>query len=375
MGTILSITPYKYSPPLNGGHQGIILVDTLLSIHNDVISLSTDDNVIMNNSTIKAVYKIPSSIKRYIPFSISSLITRELIANKATHLFIHHHYLFPSAYKAAKKCKIPLYIRSHNIEALRFKSLGKKWWRIMWWFEKYAYSKADKIFFVTKEDKNWAVNHYNLIADKCFVMPFGIQSTNPPQFSITLKENLANKLKLRCNVPWIFFMGKLDYEPNSNAVNDIIKSIYPELKKSNLEFELLIFGKGLTEASQEIIQQLNDNNNDIHYLGFVPSIDDLLTVCDIMLNPVNSGGGVKTKVIEAIAWNNVVISSHTGAEGIEKDICGDQLIIVDDKDWPAYANAVKEKVESSKFTTTPSAFYEYYTLNKIADRIQPEFDA
>jgi len=373
MSKILSVTPYRYTPPENGGHQGIILVDRLLSIHNDILSLSTLDNK-NSDTSVNTSFRLPTSKMRYLPYRLTNIISQSIQDFSATHLFLHHHYLFPSAYAAAQRNNIPLFIRSHNIESMRFKSLGKKWWRIMWWFEKYAYQRADKIFFVTEDDKLWAEKNYHIDPIKCIVLPFGINCPDmPPAAPPEMKASIAAQWNLRAEVPWIFFMGKLDYAPNAQAVEDILHKIYPLLKEEKIDFELIIFGKHLSESSQTTIHNLNVQHGDVHYLGFVPEIEPLLQSCELMLNPVNFGGGVKTKAIEALAWNNTVVSSYSGAMGIDKNYCGPQLIQVDDEDWPAYVQATIQRLQHPQYYRTPAAFYDYYALDKIADRTQIHF--
>lgn len=373
MARILSITPYKYAPPENGGHHGVILVDKLLGIQNSILNLSTKNNSTSYPLEVETSFTLPDSKKRYFPFFLTNPIDTKIKEFKATHLFIHHHYLFPAAYKAARKNQIPLYIRSHNIESERFRSLGKKWWRLMYFFEKYAYKKSDKIFFVTDEDKNWAIHHYQIHESKCIVMPFGIECHSKPEFSESRKQMTAQALGIRGDVPWIFFMGKLDYPPNAQALQSIVRNIYPILQEKLNDFELILFGKNVQVEIEQEIFSLEKKYNNIHFLGFIPDIEDLLSCSDIMLNPVNFGGGVKTKVVEAIAWDNTVISSKTGAIGMEYSKCGSQLIPVDDEDWNAYVDQVINVLKDKKTHSTPIEFYEYYSLEKIAERVQIHF--
>src|SRR5690606_18872023 len=89
------------------------------------------------------------------------------------YIFCHHHYQFPVAKKLARRLKIPLYIRSYNIETNRFKSIGKWWWPAMARFEKYAYQQADAVFFITDDDRNYARHHFDLPVEKMITLPFG----------------------------------------------------------------------------------------------------------------------------------------------------------------------------------------------------------
>jgi hypothetical protein len=54
-------------------------------------------------------------------------------------------------------------------------------------------------------------------------------------------------------------------------------------------------------------------------------INEYIDGCDVMINPILSGGGVKTKAIDTLARSQTVISTQTGAEGIDAKVCGNNL--------------------------------------------------
>ncbi|HKB44226.1 MAG TPA: glycosyltransferase family 4 protein [Chitinophagaceae bacterium] len=87
----------------------------------------------------------------------------------------------------------------------------------------------------------------------------------------------------------------------------------------------------------------------------------------IFLNPVQSGGGIKTKMVEAIAFGTTVITTETGAAGIQKNICGNKLIIVPDNDWNAFAAAIVDNADKNEIT--PASYYEHYYWGNIVKKI------
>ncbi len=102
------------------------------------------------------------------------------------------------------------------------------------------------------------------------------------------------------------------------------------IKNEGFKYKIVICGKGLPNEMNNLKSYANKN---IIYAGFVDDITAYFKAADIMLNPVLSGGGVKTKMIEAIAFGATVVASKTGAAGIERSVCGNKLSIVDDNDW------------------------------------------
>lgn len=368
MSRILSIAPYKFLPPVNGGHLGVILVEKVLSVFNKVDTLTTDNNTLGKPYPFTIHPVLSSSKLRYLPFSQYSIVSRSAEDIKPDYMFCHHHYMYPMAKKVAARRKLPLYIRCHNIESERFRSTGKWWWKAMWWFERAAFRDAAAVFFVTAEDRQWAIRHYGINEQKAVVMPFGIDFESVPVLTGS-KQSVASQYALDPDVPWLFFMGQLDYGPNEQAVQRIIREIVPRLKKNGLVFRMLLCGKGLSAALQEEVEQAGD---ELHYLGFVPEIEPVIASCDVMVNPVQAGGGVKTKVVESLAWNKTVVSAFTGAIGIEASVCGGKLRIVPDNDWEQFVASITTVLQQP-LQNIPDTFFDFYFSRNIAERMQNWF--
>jgi glycosyltransferase involved in cell wall biosynthesis len=80
-----------------------------------------------------------------------------------------------------------------------------------------------------------------------------------------------------------------------------------------------------------------------------------------------SGGGVKTKMIEALGLNTTVVSTETGAAGVTREACGEKLIVVKDNDWKQFVEAVL-KAAANKNTVIPEAFYKQFSWKGIIEK-------
>lgn len=109
----------------------------------------------------------------------------------------------------------------------------------------------------------------------------------------------------------IMFLGSLDYKPNNDAVLFLLKKVIPLMNKINIDYKLYIVGN---RASNEIKEYQSEN---IIITGFVEDLNKYYSMCDIMLAPIFSGGGTRTKILESMAKNTIVISTDKGCEGIE----------------------------------------------------------
>ena len=95
--------------------------------------------------------------------------------------------------------------------------------------------------------------------------------------------------------------------------------------QQGLNYKILVCGKGLPDFFNDL-KDYSDKN--IIYAGFVDDISIYFKAADVFLNPIISGGGVKTKAIEAIAMDCTVISTEIGALGLIREACGNKLQIV-----------------------------------------------
>lgn len=359
--SILTIAPYRFLPANNGGHHAIINLHHHLGLLCKNTIVSTDDNGAHNYAfDVHPIF--PDKPQRYLPgYGVNKMlhIAEEC---KATHIICEHPYMAISAMILSDRLEIPFYIHSHNIESERFRTLGKPWWPILKKYEQYTMRKCDGVFFITPEDNIWAQKHYKLNSGKCHDVPFGT-NLQEPRKTEGMKAKVANELNLDASKPWLYFLGALDYPPNEDAVKHILHDILPRLTKQGVDVEVLIVGKGLDKTLQQQIAE----ETKAHYLGYVPDLTELLIGCDVMLNPVMRGGGIKTKAIEAVAYNNTVVSSEAGAAGLLKDACQDKLLVAKDFDWDSFANLIIEAI--NKNTVTPAVFYNTYSSSKIAQHV------
>ena len=364
MDSILSIVPYRVLPATTGGHLGIVdLHHNLGSFCNDHM-VSTVDNADESNYNFRIHRIFPATPKRYIPYAQYDAIKKIALSNNARYIYCDHPYMGFTAIKLSNALGISWFMRSHNIESERFKTLGKPWWRVMRWFERYMMRKADGVFFVTPEDAQWAITNYKLQASKAHVIPYGTVLSGIPGADAhnSAKLKLATALGINGDVPWLYFLGAHNYQPNSDAVKYILDEIVPRLDAIGFKYELLLAGKGLSEDLQDRINHLPNGR----YLGFVPDLNDFLNACDIMLNPVMTGGGIKTKAVEALGYNKIVVSSVAGAAGLMPSVSGNNLHITADYDWDAFANKIIEA--ASVKPSVPHSFYNTYNWTKIAEK-------
>lgn len=198
------------------------------------------------------------------------------------------------------------------------------------------------------------------------VVHYGTDHENCPQEKEQCRQNVINRHGLEQEAFLIIFFGAYTYSPNLKAFELILKKISSLLKKqADFPYRFLICGSGLPEI---YINNPLLNDRFISYLGFVENIEEYIQAADVMLNPINTGGGVKTKAIDSIALGKTVISSQSGARGINRSVCGEKLTIVEDYDYQAYVDELI-RVKKEGTLPTPSGFYDFYHWGKTVEEV------
>ena len=79
---------------------------------------------------------------------------------------------------------------------------------------------------------------------------------------------------------------------------------------------------------------------------------------------LQDGGGIKTKLVEALGFGKICISSQNGAIGVDAAYTGGRLTIVADKDWRAYSEAITHQLQA--IANDNAAFYKHFSWQNIA---------
>jgi len=364
MKKVVNIVPYPYLPYFSGGQKLIAHFNHYLGeqcvLH--VAGTADNDAALADTYTFHPILK--KSRFRYADIGsflrIRSLIKKEQIST----VIIEHPYLGWLGWALKATCKIKLVVHTHNIEYERFRTLGKSWWPMLKYYESFVLRQADKVFCITEDDRHWMINKMNLQAEKCMVVPYGITQKQMPDDKQHSKIALSKRHHFDPQHALFLFNGLLDYKPNLDALHVILEKINPLLLKSNLQYNIIITGKKLPAELNKLKAW---NHVHIHYAGFVDDIDLYFKAADLFLNPVQSGGGVKTKMIEAIACGTTVISTATGAIGIERSVTGEKLVLVADNYWDGFADAILKHAQQQ--TETPADYYKYYNWQQITEQV------
>ncbi len=110
------------------------------------------------------------------------------------------------------------------------------------------------------------------------------------------------------------------------------------------------------------LKQYADQN--IIYAGFVDDISLYFKGADVFINPVTDGGGIKTKLVEALGYNLNAVSTINGATGVNEKICNGKLLLCGNIDWQSFAEKMQEATQVNQSIT--HEFFDHFYWDNIA---------
>lgn len=313
---ILYISPFCFFPPTTGGERAIGSYLNELSRKNNVVVCAPFQQINLNrkNLVLKKLYN--NSKTKYLNiFAYWKIykLTQDYQFKSLIFAFPYQGYF---CYLIAKIANLELVFHEHNIEFLRFKRLGRWWWPLMYIYEVLLYKLVDRVDSISETDRQLAIRYFKARPQKIIYTPYQVdRSIFKPDKTAYIK--IRSQLSLK-GEPIILFFGTLDYKPNLEAVRIIHQIIAPRIYKKNSRVKFLIVGKN---PPKDVVAP------NIIFTGLVPRIEDYINASDLVIVPLISGGGIRTKILESLACGKIVISTPLGAEGINEEVLRGQLII------------------------------------------------
>ncbi|HEY8402570.1 MAG TPA: glycosyltransferase family 4 protein [Cytophagaceae bacterium] len=109
----------------------------------------------------------------------------------------------------------------------------------------------------------------------------------------------------------ICFLGSLEWKPNLQGLMWFLEKVWPHLLEKKPELQFHVAGKN----PPPFLNNLKIPGVTFH--GMVPSAIDFVNKYQIVVVPLLSGGGMRLKIVEAMALGKCIVSTSIGAEGID----------------------------------------------------------
>jgi len=350
---ILMVTPYLPYPLHSGGQtRSYNLIKHLSKKHQ--ITLFSFIRTSEENSSIKALSPYCKKIKTFIrgktwdpkkilfalltpyPFLVANYYSRQLKKSLQEELscqdydlvHIECFYLMPNV----PQTKVPKILVDQTIEyeVYRHHTQTLPWYmapikpfyyfdvlKIFLW-EKHFWKTATQTCAVSEDDQELMRRH-------CSKTKFEIVKNG-----VNIDQFIKKKYK-KASRPTIFFgVANFKWMQNREGADILLKSVWPKIKEKLPKAKLWIIGR----YAPEFYGQFNQDK-DIT----VKEADDINYFYQkawVLVAPIRSGGGSRTKFFEAMASGLPIVTTSQGIEGI-KVKKNQQAIIVDTNDQLAEA--------------------------------------
>lgn len=120
----------------------------------------------------------------------------------------------------------------------------------------------------------------------------------------------AEQIDIAGSGPRLVFLGDRTWPPNAQAA-EIIRAWWPEISLGFPDAELVIVGR--PAEGEQVVQRPG-----ITEVGFVEDLAGLLGSCRAMVAPIQVGGGVRVKILEAATHGLPVVATSTGVGSLSE---------------------------------------------------------
>jgi polysaccharide biosynthesis protein PslH len=136
--------------------------------------------------------------------------------------------------------------------------------------------------------------------------------------------------------PSVLFTGSYNHPPNVDAALRLARSIFPRVRERQPDAVLTLAG----EAPPGELRAAAGPG--VTVTGFVPSLQPYLDGAAVVAAPLFQGGGMRVKILEALAAGKAIVASPLAVEGI-RVADGEQVLLAETDE--AFAGAILSLLE------------------------------
>ena len=306
-------------------------VDTGISIYGAILALLRQESY---------------NLTRFKSTEVHTAIKQEL--HKENYDFVIFESLFAAVYAPNLRpySKAKFIYRAHNIEhqiwkdlAGNTKNLPKKWYLnqlaySLKWAERSIWSEdqGGLELILTISDTDLSIIEGRTLT-ACRYLPASIAHSG--QQSTLAQQQLC-------------FLGAFNWKPNAEAVEWFLSQIFPLLKQQHPLLTFHIAGKGA-----ENIKHWQQPGVLVH--GFVPDAKEFMATHGIFVGCLQSGSGVKMKILEAMSVGAPIVLSNKSADGLP-----DLQAHLIQQDQDSFLADILELLENQEKIKERAAYFSHY---------------
>lgn len=279
-------------------------------------------------------------VSRFVFKEFEEKIIEKLNTNQFDIVHLEGLFVAPYIPVIRKHSNAKITIRTHNVEHLIWDRLieneksavKRKYLSIqnarLKKLELQILNEADGIVTITDYDKK--LFEQLGIKTKAVVSPTGI----------VLDRYAINRSLTNTNA--VFHLASMDWMPNTEAVDWFLDKVWPKYLKTENNLQFTLAGRFMPDS------YLKRNEGNLKVIGSIDDNIQFYNEHEIMIVPLQSGSGMRIKIIEGMAMGKVIVSTSIGAEGIPVTH-NENIIIANTPE--EFANAIKNLTSNQELKT------------------------
>lgn len=202
------------------------------------------------------------------------------------------------------------YLHTYQISKGIKKIINGMEYRRMKQYEKTAFETVDRSTLISERDREYIVDELKADCSPRLIYNYAIDFGYNPQ--ITQKPYT------------LFFMGKMNYQPNVDAITHFVPAVYDRLKADFPALQFHIAGGYATDEIKKL-----QSHDGVRVCGFIDNPSEEMQRATLVVAPMISGSGLQNKIVQAMYLGCPVVTTTIGADGLA-DVRKEELLVAED---------------------------------------------
>ncbi len=261
----------------------------------------------------------PFNAQRFIFNAFNKKLKEILLENQFDVIQIEGLYMLPYAVTCRKNSDAIIAFRAHNIESEIWANYAtetnilkrfylKNLFKRIKKFEHGSLNTYDVLVPISKSDSEYFEKTGNKKPN--LITPVGLQPTKKCLETDAIPYSIA-------------YIGALDWHANCEGLQWFIEKVLPIIKFQQPKTTFHLAGRNASDSFADYLQE-----KDVIFYGEVASAAEFLTDKQIIIVPLQTGSGMRVKIIEAMQMEKPVVCTKKAAQGIDA-MHNEHLLIAD----------------------------------------------